>query len=226
MKELKNRLLKAKKIKFLKNIIVGVISLIIVAFIVNIAPGYKRDKYKDKINLVIDEDNITEKLENDIYVNNNGTVYISEQDVKNLFDSNMYYDEKYNQIITTSDTKVANIVVDQKKMSINSSEQAMIDAIIKINDKLYLPISDMTIVYNINVQYIPSTNIVIIDNLNKGIVRATVSEKTDIRFKPRALSKNIGSLKEGESVYCFYTTSKGWRKIRTQSGIIRLYKVK
>lgn len=223
MKELKNRLLKAKKIKFLKNIIVGVVSLIIVAFIVNIAPGYKRDKYKDKINLVIDEDNITEQLENDIYVNDNGTVYISEQDVKNLFDSNIYYDEKYNQIITTSDTKVANIVVDQKKMSINSSEQAMIDAIIKINDKLYLPISDMTIVYNINVQYIPSTNIVIIDNLNKGIVRATVSEKTDIRFKPRALSKDIGNLKEGESVYCFYTTSKGWRKIRTQSGIIRLY---
>ena len=61
MKELKNRLLKAKKIKFLKNIIVGVVSLIIVAFIVNIAPGYKRDKYKDKINLVIDEDNITEE---------------------------------------------------------------------------------------------------------------------------------------------------------------------
>ena len=226
MKELKNRLLKAKKIKFLKNIIVGVVSLIIVAFIVNIAPGYKRDKYKDKINLVIDEDNITEELENDIYVNDNGTVYISEQDVKNLFDSNIYYDEKYNQIITTSDTKVANIVVDQKRMSINSSEQAMIDAIIKINDKLYLPISDMTIIYNINVQYIPSTNIVIIDNLNKGIVRATVSEKTDIKFKPRALSKEIGSLKEGESVYCFYTTSKGWRKIRTQSGIIRLYKIK
>lgn len=226
MKELKNRLLKAKKIKFLKNIIVGVVSLIIVAFIVNIAPGYKRDKYKDKINLVIDEDNITEELENDIYVNDNGTVYISEQDVKNLFDSNIYYDEKYNQIITTSDTKVANIVVDQKRMAINSSEQAMIDAIIKINDKLYLPISDMTIIYNINVQYIPSTNIVIIDNLNKGIVRATVSEKTDIKFKPRALSKEIGSLKEGESVYCFYTTSKGWRKIRTQSGIIRLYKIK
>ena len=121
---------------------------------------------------------------------------------------------------------MANIVVDQKRMSINSSEQAMIDAIIKINDKLYLPISDMTIIYNINVQYIPSTNIVIIDNLNKGIVRATVSEKTDIKFKPRALSKEIGSLKEGESVYCFYTTSKGWRKIRTQSGIIRLYKIK
>ena len=223
MKELKSKLLKAKKIKFLRNIMVGVISLIIVAFIVNIAPGYKRDKYKDKINLVIDEDNVTENLINDIYVNDNSTVYISEEDVKKLFDPNIYYDEEYNQIITTSDTKVANIVVDQKKMSINNAEQGMIDAIIKINDKLYLPISDMTIVYNINVQYVPSTKTVIIENLSKGIVKAVVSEKTDIKFKPRALSKNIGSLKEGETVYCFYTTSKGWRKIRTQTGIIRLY---
>ena len=96
----------------------------------------------------------------------------------------------------------------------------MVDAIIRINDDLYLPISDLTIIYNINVQYIPSTKIVIIDNLNKGIIRAMVSEETDIKFRPRRLSKNIGTLKEGETVYCFYTTSKGWRKIRTQDGIL------
>ena len=223
MKELKSKLIKAKKMKFLRNIFICIISLIVVAIIVNVSPGFKRDKFTDRINLVLDEDDKTEDLKHEIYVNDNGTVYISEEDVRNLFDSTIYYDEKYNQIITTGDTKVANIVISQKKMVVNNSEQGMIDSIIKINDVIYLPISDLTIVYNIDVKYVPETNKVIIDNLNKGIVRAIVAENTEIKFKPRRLSKNIGELKEGESVYGFYTTSKGWRKIRTQSGILRLY---
>ena len=220
MKDLKIKLQKAKKIKFLRNISVGVIGLIIALFIVNIAPGYRRDKYKDKVNLVLDEENVTENLKHDIYVNDNGTVYISEEDVRNMFDESIYYDQKYNQIITTSDTKVANIVIDKKEMVVNGSNQKMLDAVIRVNDEIYLPISDMNIIYNISVQYVPSTNIVIIDNLNKGIIRTLVSEESDIRYRPRKLSKVIGQLKEGESVYAFYTTSKGWRKIRTTSGVI------
>ena len=98
-----------KKLKFTRNIIIGVVALIIVAFIVNIAPGYKRDKYTDIVNLVIDENNVTENLKNNIYINENGTIYMSQEDIKNLFDENIYYDEKYNQIITTSYNKVSYI---------------------------------------------------------------------------------------------------------------------
>ena len=220
MKELKEKLIKAKKIKFLRNVFIGVVALAIALFIVNVAPGYKRDRFTDVINLILDDENKTEELKHEIYVNENGTVYISEEDARNMFDSKIYYDEKYNQIITTSDTKIANIVIDEKEMSINGSMQGMIDAIIKINDIIYLPISDLTLVYNIDVQYIPETRIVIIDNLNKGIIRALVTEETEIKFKPRKLSKDIGTLKQGETVYGFYTTSKGWRKIRTSKGIL------
>ena len=154
MKVLKEKLIKAKKLKFMRNVIVGVVALLIAALIINIAPGYKRDKYKDVVNLIIDEHNETEKLKNMLYINENKTVYMSEEDVKNFFDENIYYDQKYNQIITTSDTKVANIAVDEKQMTLNSSNVNMLDAIIKINDKLYLPISDMELVYNIKIKYI------------------------------------------------------------------------
>ena len=82
MKELKERLIKAKKLKFMRNVIVGVIALLIAAFIINIAPGYKRDKYKDVVNLIIDEHNVTEDLKNMLYINENKTVYMSEEDVK------------------------------------------------------------------------------------------------------------------------------------------------
>ena len=86
MKELKERLIKAKKLKFMRNVIVGVIALLIAAFIINIAPGYKRDKYKDVVNLIIDEHNVTEDLKNMLYINENKTVYMSEEDVRELFD--------------------------------------------------------------------------------------------------------------------------------------------
>ena len=142
------------------------------------------------------------------------------EDVRNLFDSTVYYDEKYNQIITTSDTKVANIVIDERQMIINNSNVSMLDAVIRINNEIYLPVSDMSIIYNIKIDYINETKRVVIDELDTGLIKALVVENTDIKYKPRKLSKDIGTLKAGETVSCFYTTSKGWRQIRTSDGTI------
>ena len=226
MKELKKKLLKVKKFKFIRNICVSLVALILVALIINIAPGYKRDKYKDVTNLIINEENKTEKLKHNIYINENKTVYLSEEDIRNLFDNNIYYDSKNNQIITTSDTKVANIAVDERKMVVNNTDVELFDPIIRIDNNIYLPISKMGIVYNIDVKYIESSNRVIIDNLDKGIIRAIVADNTNIKFKPRGMSKDIGTLEKGEYVYCFYTTSKGWRQIRTEDGTLRICKSK
>ena len=220
MKELKERLIKAKKLKFMRNVIVGVIALLIAAFIINIAPGYKRDKYKDVVNLIIDEHNVTEDLKNMLYINENKTVYMSEEDVRELFDENIYYDQQYNQIITTSYTKVANIEIEEKQMNVNDSKVNMLDAIIKINDKIYLPISDMELVYNIKIKYIEETNRVVIENLNRGLIKATVTDNASIKFKQRSLSKDVGEGVKGEQVSCYYTTSRGWRQIRTENGTV------
>lgn len=137
-----------------------------------------------------------------------------------MFDATIYYDQKYNQIITTSNTKVVNIAINEKQMTINSSTVSMLDSIIKINNIIYLPISDMALVYNIKIDYIKETNRVVIDKLDTGMIKALVLEDTNVKFKPRALSKNIKKLQQGETVSCFYTTSKGWRQIRTSDGII------
>lgn len=212
--------IKINKFKFIRNILICIVSICIVAFILNIAPGYKRDKYKDVVNLILNEKNITENLKNSVYISEKGTIYISQEDIKELFDENIYYDEKYNQIITTSDTKVANITINNKQITINDSNMNMLEPVIKINDKMYLPISDMNLVYNIDVKYIEATNKVIIDNLNKGIIKADIIEDTEIRFKPRKLSKIVGEVKKGEVVSGFYTTSKGWREIRTEDGLV------
>lgn len=105
-------------------------------------------------------------------------------------------------------------------MTINNSNISMLGEVIRINDDIYLPISDMAIVYNIKIDYIENTKKVVIDELDTGMIRAIATSNTNIKFRPRGLSKNIGTLKQGETVYCYYTTSKGWRQVRKEDGTI------
>lgn len=212
--------MKINKKKFLRNIIISIIALIIVAFIINTAPGYERDKYSGITNLVINDTNVTEQLKNEIIISKTGTIYLSLEDVKNLFDNNIYYDEAYNKIITTSELKVGSIDLEVKQMIVNGSTVNMLDAATKFNEIIYIPISEMGLIYNIEASYISETDIVIIDRLNTGLIKADVAENTDIKYKPRALSKNVEELQEGEKVNCYYTTSKGWRLIRTSKGVV------
>ena len=122
---------KQKEKKFyLYKIIVTALFVMAIAFILNVAPNYIRNDITDKINLVINNSNITKNLKNDVIVED-GVVYISTKDIANFFDGNIYYDNKYNQIITSSDTKLATLKIDEKKVYINGAEVDIIASAIK-----------------------------------------------------------------------------------------------
>lgn len=212
--------IKVQKRKFIRNIIIGVVALFIVSFIINTAPGYKRNKYKDVTNLVIGDENVTEKLQKPIYKDEKGTIYISKEDIKELLDKTIYYDEKENLIITTSEVSVASMKFGEKGISINGSNVDTLDTIIDVNGTLYIPIEEMEIVYNIEAKYLENEDIVIIDKLNEGMIKAEAKKETEIRYKQRGLSKEVGRLEVGDTVSAFYTTSKGWRMIRTKTGVV------
>lgn len=212
--------IKIQKRKFIRNIIIGIIALIIVAFIINTAPGYKRNKYKDVINLVIGNENVTDDLKNPIYKDEKGSIYIAEEDMKNLLDKTLYYDNKSNMLIATSEVSVASMKVGEKTININGVDNDTLDTIIEHDNKIYIPIDEMKIVYNIEVKYKEENNIVIIDKLNEGMIKAEIDTKTTIKAKPRFLSKDIQTIEVGEQVCAFYTTSKGWRLIRKEDGTL------
>lgn len=212
--------------RFFRNVAVGFIALGIVALLLNIAPGYKRDKFIDQTNLVINENNLTEELIHKVYVSETNTVYLSKEDIAKFFDNTVHYDEKYNQIVTTGDTLVGTITLGQNKMKLNDKTIDIKEPVIWREDILYIPISEMQEMYNIEVGYIRENNIVIIDELDKGMIVADISETTDLRFRPRGLSKKVSEVNLGERVSCFYTTSQGWRQIRRDNGETRIYKSK
>lgn len=206
--------------EFIRNIIICLIALIIVSFILNYAPGYKRDKYVGTTNLIIDDENVTEYLTREIYLDQNNNAYMYIRDINSLFDKNIYYDSKYDVVVTSSKNSIGRIKIAEGKIDINGEIHDLECKVIKKNNEIYIPINELQSVYNITVNYIKDTNKVVVEKLNKGLIKAEVEETTTLKFKPRRLSKNVGEVEKGETVYCYYTTSKGWRLIRTDNGTL------
>ena len=206
--------------KFFRNIVICIIAWLLVSFILNYAPGFKRDKYVGITNLIINDKDITDKLKNKILIADDGNIYLSIQDVRSLFDPNICYYEDSNMVITTSNTKIAAFDLSNSKVTINGIEYEIKDNIIKRENILFIPISELQVVYNMEARYIKENDVVVIDKLNNGLIKAEASEERVIKYKPRMISKKIGRIKVGEQVACYYTTSKGWRLIKTQDGIL------
>lgn len=105
---------------FIRNMFISVVALAIVTFILTVAPNYTRKDITDKINLIINNNNVTAVLKKEIFIDEKGVIYLSKQDIANFFDKYITYDKQYNQIITTSETKVATLEIGKKIMTVNS----------------------------------------------------------------------------------------------------------
>ncbi len=145
---------------------------------------------------------------------------MSKDDIALLFDKNIYYDEETSTIVTTSNTKTASICVAENQMVINGVEQNLSAKVLQKDGIIYIPVSELELVYNISVQYKESTDIVVIERLNQGLIKAEVEEESKLKYKPRLISKNVGTVEPGDVVSCYYTTSKGWRLIRKEDGTL------
>ncbi len=113
---------KSVKGNWIFKIIVVAIVLLAAIFVIKIAGNYKNNDIVGKVNLIINNSNVTADLKQDVFVDENGVIYIAKEDIENFFDNYIYYDEKYNQIITGSSTKIANMVVGENSATVNSAE--------------------------------------------------------------------------------------------------------
>lgn len=178
-------------IKFIRNIVITLIALLLVAVIINFTPGYKRDKYADVTNLVFGGENITEYLTYQIYLKETGSIYVSKKDIEDLILEKIKEDEvDFSDVIT-------------KKEGVE-----------------YINLSDIASKCELQAEYIEESNTVIIDDRETSIKIAKITEDVNLQFKPRKLSKVVAELKDGEEVTCFDNVINGWRLIRTSLGKI------
>lgn len=209
--------------------IIIVIIIIALVLIVGAIGGYyviKRNYIISKINqtnLIINNSNATSSLKNNVYIKD-GVVYISKPDIYNFFDNTITYDEKYNQIITTSSTKIASLPIDSKQIQVNSSSTTIKAGAIILDGVAYVPISELDEVYNIKTTYVESEDLVYIDSLDREQQTATLKKDSSIKYKPTIISATLAKVKQGDTLTIAnrsdYPVPDGWTRVRTENGTL------
>lgn len=207
-------------LKTIRNVLIIVIALIIIALIFTFAKNFMKDENEGRIAMIINNRDVTERLKKEIFINEKGVIYLSKEDIANFFDEYIYIDEDSKQIITTYGTKVAAVSLEQNKMTVNGTATNILSTIVKKDGTYYMPFSEMNDIYNVEIKYIKDTNIITADSLDKEQIKYTASKNLSIKYKASSISKTVDKVKKGEKVIYISSTEKGWAKVRTEDGKI------
>lgn len=211
--------------KWLYKLIVVAIFVALAFFILKYAPNYVNTEISDKTNLVINNSNVTDALKKDVVIED-GVIYISKEDISNFFDPYIYYDEKYNQIITTSDNQVTSIVVGENTMTNNGSRVENSSTVLQRDDTYYIPFSSLKNTYNVEITYIEETDTIVVDSKDRRYVLATSTKDNNVKAYPTIFSRTVDKIEEKEIVTVVQNDENknnvvdGWTEVRTDIGKI------
>ena len=213
-REVSSKKRKDSKLKRMIIILVAILFLLIVIERIG-----EKTMSKDKLSLIVENADITAKLQ-DVIIEQNGIIFLSFDDVKNIFDKTIFLEDKTNYIITTGDKKVAAFKVGETTGEINGSKVELTSSMFKTEQgKIYLPVSELRNVYDLEFSYVEETKNILMDYYSKELKKAEVTKNSNIKNSTIKLSKTIDKVKKGEEVV-FISTKNGWSKIRTNNGMI------
>ena len=212
---------KSKKAKKVINIVIGIVAFIIICLIANNYIVFDKNK---TINLVINNKNVTSNLKNQVLIENN-TIYLSQSDIENFFDKHIYKEDETNEIITTYGKKIAAIGFEKNSININGSDKEIYAHAIEKDGQVYLPISEMKDVYDVEIRNIEKTKVVTMDSLDREQKKAIVTSNLSVKSSTNFLTRTVDRIKKGDSVIII-SSDKGYTKIRTEKGKIGYIKSK
>lgn len=217
----KEKRVKNKKAKKVINIVIGIVAFIIICLIANNYIVFDKNK---TINLVINNKNVTSNLKNQVLIENN-TIYLSQSDIENFFDKHIYKEDETNKIITTYGKKIAAIGFEKNSININGSDKEIYAHAIEKDGQVYLPISEMKDVYDVEIRNIEKTKVVTMDSLDREQKKAIVTSNLSVKSSTNFLTRTVDRIKKGDSVIII-SSDKGYTKIRTEKGKIGYIKSK
>lgn len=212
---------KNKKAKKVINIVIGIVAFIIICLIANNYIVFDKNK---TINLVINNKNVTSNLKNQVLIENN-TIYLSQSDIENFFDKHIYKEDETDKIITTYGKKIAAIGFEKNSININGSDKEIYAHAIEKDGQVYLPISEMKDVYDVEIRNIEKTKVVTMDSLDREQKKAIVTSNLSVKSSTNFLTRTVDRIKKGDSVIII-SSDKGYTKIRTEKGKIGYIKSK
>ena len=213
-----------RKKKLMTKIFFIIISFIVVFIIGLIANNFIILDKNKTTNLVINNKNITANLKNDILIEDN-IIYLSKADISNFFDNYIYEDKENNQILTTYKKKSAAIGFEENVIIINGSKKRIYAHAIKKEDIIYLPISEMTDVYNIEISNIEETKVITMDSLDREQKKAIVTSNVSVKSSTNFIAKTVDRITKGETVIVV-SSKDGYTRVRTEDGKLGYIKSK
>ena len=204
-----------------KHIFFWVILAIIVASIL-LTSNKKENKQNET--LIINNEDVTSKLSDKIIVQGN-IVYMSLDDIKTCLDNDLYQEDE--DIILSGNKKIAVIQLNNNTIEINGSKvEIKGQAFEAVKDKIYIPISELENVYDIEFSYIPEYKNIVIDYYENKLEKASAVKNLSVKKKSKIFSNTVEKIKKGDWVVYISNSENGWSYIRTQNGNLGYVKTK
>ena len=220
---MKKELKKKAKIKLKNPKRLLLFLLIIIILFVVVFKNKSTIKIKENLSFVINNEDVINKLEHQPLVKEN-IVYLSFNDVKNCLDANIYKEDE--KILTGNSRKIAVLKLNNRNIEINGSNIQLKGMAFKDdNNIIYLPISEMQNVYDMEFSYIPEYKNMILDSFSQKQEKAITSKSVLLKSEMNNSSSNIEKI-EKENWVIYISEQNGWAKIRTQNGNIGYIKNK
>ena len=200
-----------------------ILALLILLIVIFILFFNKADVNYENLTVMLDNEYL--ELKKEPIVDDYENIYLSLDDVKNLFDNTIYYNEIDGVIITTCNKHIAVLKSGDINAEINDNIVEL-RGLLKIEkDLVYIPISDLAEVYDLEIYYSKRSKRIIIDSLNSEKVVATVKQKTNLKSGKGLFSSKIESLIIGDRIVIL-NTNGNYKLVRSPLGNIGYVKTK
>lgn len=212
---------KLNKAKVKNCITILFVILIVIIALICINVSNKKNKYSE---LTILFNNEFIELINKPIIDENNNIFFSKEDIQELFDETIYYNEAEKELITTYNTHIALLKIDEEYAEINDETIELKGMLQEIDDKVYVPITDLNDVYDLDIVYSQKSNRIIMDTTTLGKIEATVIKRSNVESKKGLFGSKIDKVIIGDKVTILETTGK-YKKVRTPLGNIGYIKV-
>lgn len=208
------RKLNMQKVKWCVIIAVAIILVIIASICINI--NKNKNKYKETT--ILFNNKFIELMDAPI-IDSDKNIFFSKDDIQKIFDNTIYYNEVEKELITTFNKHVALLKVDEEYAEINDETIKLNGKLQEVEDKIYIPITDLSVVYDLDIQYSPKSNRIIMDSTQRAKTEATVIKRTNIKTGKGFFRSKIDKVIIGDKV-TILENDGNYKKVRTPLGNI------
>lgn len=198
--------------------IIALIIFILFSIINKLFFSSKKNLNHNEETILVIEDEI-QKLKNRVIVDSLKNIYASYDDIKDIYDENIFFDEVNNKVITTYNKHIAILELEKNQIEINDAQTSIKGKLQYIENTLYLPISDLGLVYDFEYSYSDESNIVILESISKNKSVGTVLKNVKLKKVDKTFPRNFVRLSKDDKVTIIDEENK-YYKVRSDYGII------